>query len=181
MARTFQRLEVFGSLTVRENIRAAAEIRQLWSHQRLDLHQETENILRRVGLLEIADIPAHTLPTGSARLTELGRALATQPRLLLLDEPGSGLDVSESEEFGSLLVSLAAEGIGILLVEHDMDLVMRTCSWIHVLDFGVHLASGTPEGIRSDPAVQHAYLGYETDGEGAVGSDRAAVTVETGR
>ncbi|HZU78893.1 MAG TPA: ABC transporter ATP-binding protein [Acidimicrobiales bacterium] len=159
LARTFQRLELFGSMTVRENIRTAAEIRELWSRGERGAKARTEEILDRVGLRRHADAPAHTLPTGLARLTELGRALATSPRLLLLDEPGSGLDTQESEEFGRLLASVAAEGTAILLVEHDMDLVMQACARIHVLDFGVHIAEGTPEEIRADVNVQHAYLG----------------------
>ena len=163
IARTFQRLELFGSLTVRENVTAAGQIRRLWSRQRFDVHHEAEAILERVGLRELADVPSHTLPAGLARLTELARALATRPRLLLLDEPGSGLDQAESEAFGRLLASLAAEGTGVLLVEHDMDLVMAACSWIHVLDFGVHLMSGTPAEVRADPRVQQAYLGRSDD------------------
>lgn len=163
LARTFQRLEIFGSLTVRENIQAAAEIRRLWSRDKADGPREIESIIDLVGLRTHADRPANTLSTGLARLTELGRALATRPRLLLLDEPGSGLDTSESEAFGSLLGQLAGEGLGILLVEHDMDLIMDVCSWIHVLDFGVHLMSGTPDAVRADPRVQEAYLGATAD------------------
>ncbi len=159
MARTFQRLELFGSLTVEENVRTAADIRQLWSRDRADVARMTDAVIARVGLRQYAHSPAHTLPTGLARLTELARALATAPRLLLLDEPGSGLDGAESEEFGRLLGALAAEGTAVLLVEHDMDLVMQACSQIHVLDFGVHLTSGTPDEIRADSRVQRAYLG----------------------
>ena len=160
LARTFQRLELFGSLTVTENIRAAAEIHRLWRTGGVDVGRRVATIVDRLGLRAFADAPAHTLPTGLARLTELGRALATEPRLLLLDEPGSGLDTGESEQFASLLAQFATEGVGILLVEHDMDLVMRACSWIHVLDFGVLLTSGTPDQVRADAQVQEAYLGH---------------------
>jgi branched-chain amino acid transport system ATP-binding protein len=179
IARTFQRLELFGSLTVRENVTAAGQIRRLWSRQRTDVDLEAEAILERVGLRELAEVPAHTLPTGLARLTELGRALATRPRLLLLDEPGSGLDQAESEAFGRLLASLAAEGTGILLVEHDMDLVMAACSWIHVLDFGIHLMSGTPAEVRADARVQEAYLG-RSDDDHPSSPDETAATLELG-
>ena len=175
VARTFQRLELFGSMTVRENVQTAAEIRELWSRQHTNARARTDAILERVGLRGYAEAPAHTLPTGLARLTELGRALATEPRLLLLDEPGSGLDTTESEQFGHLLSSLAAQGIAILLVEHDMDLVMEACSWIQVLDFGVCIAAGTPEEIRADAAVQRAYLGQPIDehnGAAFSGADR---------
>ena len=168
LARTFQRLELFGSLSVRENIRAAAEINALRESDR-QIAALTDAILERTGLARCADAPAHTLPTGLARLTELGRALAIRPRLLLLDEPGSGLDTDESEEFGQLLAGLAAEGMAVLLVEHDMDLVMQACSWIHVLDFGVHVTSGTPEEIRADVRVQEAYLGQPAVGATGAG------------
>jgi branched-chain amino acid transport system ATP-binding protein len=159
LARTFQRLEIFGSLTVRENIQAAIDIRQISRRQRFRGEREADAILELIGLHHHADQPANTLPTGLARLTELGRALATRPRLLLLDEPGSGLDTAESEGFGRLLGELARDGLGVLLVEHDMDLIMDVCSWIHVLDFGVHLVAGSPDQVRNDPRVQEAYLG----------------------
>jgi branched-chain amino acid transport system ATP-binding protein len=159
LARTFQRLEIFGSLTVRENIQVAGEIRRRWSHERANVSADTEEIIELVGLTQVADTPSNILPTGLARLTELARALATKPRLLLLDEPGSGLDTAESDAFGRLLGELAADGLGVLLVEHDMDLIMEVCNWIHVLDFGVHIAQGTPAEVRSNPLVQEAYLG----------------------
>lgn len=159
IGRTFQRLEIFGSLTVRENVQAAVDIRRLWCRDRVDGHTEAESILERVGLRHHANEPASSLPTGLARLTELARALGSRPRLLLLDEPGSGLDTAECQDFGRLLGDLASEDLGILLVEHDMELIMDVCSWIHVLDFGLQLVSGTPEAVRSDKRVQDAYLG----------------------
>jgi branched-chain amino acid transport system ATP-binding protein len=161
VARTFQRLEVFGTLTVRENVLAAAEIRRRWSRDRSNVKTTADRILALVGLSELADAPADTLPTGQARLLELARALATRPRLLLLDEPSSGLDERETDELGELLTRLADVGIGVLLVEHDMELVMRACQCIHVLDFGSILAVGTPEKIRADQRVRAAYLGTE--------------------
>ena len=161
LARTFQRLEVFASLTVRDNILAAAEFRRGWGRDGSDPRRVTEDILRRVGLRGMADARVDALPTGLARLVELGRALATAPRLLLLDEPGSGLDARETEELAGLLTSLAADGMGILLVEHDVDLVMRVCNPVYVLDFGRIIAVGTPQQVRADPAVQAAYLGAE--------------------
>ena len=102
------------------------------------------------------------MPTGLARLVELGRALATQPKVLLLDEPASGLDDSESDDFADLLVELAREGTAILLVEHDVQLVMKVCKLIHVLDFGAILAVGTPAEIQKDERVLEAYLGAST-------------------
>jgi branched-chain amino acid transport system ATP-binding protein len=160
IARTFQRLEVFGSLTARENILTAAEIRRSWAHNRHgNPPAETDRLLDRVGIRSVADERVDAMPTGLARLVELARALATQPKVLLLDEPASGLDDSESESFADLLLELAAEGMAILLVEHDVQLVMQVCTGINVLDFGAILAVGTPAEIQQNTAVLDAYLG----------------------
>ncbi len=165
IARTFQRLEVFGSLSVRENVLAAAEIRRRWSGDRTSARLNADAVLTLIGLTPLADRSADTLPTGQARLLELARALATKPRLLLLDEPSSGLSDTESDELGSLLCQLAGAGMAVLLVEHDMELVMRICSRINVLDFGSVLTVGTPADIRSDERVRAAYLGAVDDPE----------------
>ena len=117
-------------------------------------------LLERVGVGDEAASPVSSLPTGSARLVELARALSTDPKVLLLDEPCSGLDEHETEALGRLLASLAAEGRAIVLVEHDTDLVLRVCGTVHVLDFGEVIASGPPEEIRRNPVVQEAYLGH---------------------
>jgi branched-chain amino acid transport system ATP-binding protein len=105
---------------------------------------------------------------------ELARALAIGPKILLLDEPGSGLDESESTALGELLRRLADGGMAVLLVEHDMELVMRICDFIYVLDFGEVIAAGSPEHIRNDPSVQAAYLGTAAGGSGS-GGDGAPV------
>jgi branched-chain amino acid transport system ATP-binding protein len=167
IARTFQRLEIFGSLSVRENVLAAAEIRRRWSRDRSDAPANADGVLALVGLSHLADRSADTLPTGQARLLELARALATRPRMLLLDEPSSGLSDTESEELGDLLCQLAEAGMGVLLVEHDMGLVMRVCSEINVLDFGAVLCVGTPAEVRADERVRAAYLGSADDPEEA--------------
>ena len=160
IARTFQRLEVFGSLTARENVLTAAEIRRSWSRDRSsDPEADTDSLLERVGLTAVAHERVDAMPTGLARLVELARALATRPTVLLLDEPASGLDDSESDSFADLLLELAATGMAILLVEHDVQLVMKVCHRIHVLDFGAILAVGTPEEIQRDQGVLDAYLG----------------------
>jgi branched-chain amino acid transport system ATP-binding protein len=162
IARTFQRLEVFGSLTARENILTAAEIRRSWSREgrrRASVHDEVEELIDLVGIRAVADERVDAMPTGLARLVELGRALATRPKVLLLDEPASGLDDAESESFAQLLVQLAEGGMAVLLVEHDVHLVMRVCHHLYVLDFGAILASGTPAEIQGNQAVLDAYLG----------------------
>jgi ABC-type branched-subunit amino acid transport system ATPase component len=112
------------------------------------------------GLEGVAATPAGRLPTGQARVLELVRTLARGPRVLLLDEPSSGLDPKESAELGAFLVRITRERhLGVLLVEHDMDLVLRICDWIEVLNFGRALMGGTPEEVWASPAVQDAYLG----------------------
>jgi branched-chain amino acid transport system ATP-binding protein len=163
MGRTFQRLEAFGSLTVRDNVRVAHDIHAGLLGLVRPARSDVEGLLERVGIAAYADERADSIPTGTARLLELARCLAGNPRMLLLDEPSSGQDESETDAFGELLKELAAEGRGIVMVEHDMDLVMAVCDEIHVLDFGRIIASGPPSTIRSDPAVQKAYLGYSDE------------------
>ncbi|WP_372733886.1 ABC transporter ATP-binding protein [Nocardioides sp.] len=163
IGRTFQRLEAFGSLSVRENVRVAHDIHAGMMGLIKPAKSDVEGLLERVGILSYADERADSIPTGTARLLELARCLAGAPKLLLLDEPSSGQDETETEAFGDLLKDLASEGRAILMVEHDMDLVMAVCDEIHVLDFGSIIASGSPALVRSDKAVQKAYLGYSDD------------------
>jgi branched-chain amino acid transport system ATP-binding protein len=163
MARTFQRLELFGSLSVRDNVRTAAELRV---RSGADPVQRTDALLDRVGLGDLADQRADSLSTGSARLVELARALACEPRVLLLDEPASGLDEAETEAFAATLLDLAGDGLGILIVEHDVPLVMRLCAQITVLNFGEVLATGTPAEIAANADVVDAYLGQDPGAPG---------------
>jgi branched-chain amino acid transport system ATP-binding protein len=163
MSRTFQRLETFGTLSVRDNVLVAAEMRRGWSRDKSDPAAVADDVIDRIGLGAVAPERVDTLPTGTARLVEVARALAAQPRLLLLDEPSAGLNESETDELGALLRSLAADGLAVLLVEHDMGFVMGTCSRIHVLDFGMIIAIGTPAEVQANPAVRSAYLGGDAD------------------
>lgn len=162
IARTFQKLEVFGSLSARENILVAAEQRKTWDRSGFDPNKVCDEILAKVGLTDVSEFMVGTLPTGTARLVELARALASNPRVLLLDEPSSGLNEEETEEMASLLRKFVDDGLAVLLVEHDMSFVMGTCEFIHVLDFGTIIATGTPAEVQANPVVQAAYLGTET-------------------
>jgi branched-chain amino acid transport system ATP-binding protein len=166
LARTFQRLEPFVSLSVRDSLRVAGQIRNTWRRGgRVDVDQEADRILELVGLTAVADRDVAGLPTGQARLVELGRALMTKPGVLLLDEPASGQTEPETEAFGDLLRRLAQQDrIAVCLVEHDVGLVMGVCSMIYVLDYGKIIASGPPEVVRVDPAVIDAYLGSAEEG-----------------
>ncbi len=157
LSRTFQKLEAFNSLSARDNVRVAAEM-----NRSRDAGPLADSILERVGLDDVADVTVGTLPTGTARLVELARALAVQPRVLLLDEASSGLTEDETVEVGKLLKQLVAEDdLAVLLVEHDMSFVMGTCSSIYVLDFGQIIATGTPEEVQANEAVRAAYLGTD--------------------
>jgi branched-chain amino acid transport system ATP-binding protein len=161
LARTYQRLELFTSLTVRDNIQVAGEIRNTWGRRgRIHVGAETDRIIELVGLGDVAEREVSELPTARARVVEVARALMTQPRVLLLDEPASGQTEEETVAFGRLLRQLVDErDLAICLVEHDVGLVMDTCELIHVLDYGEIIASGAPEQVKNDPAVVNAYLG----------------------
>jgi branched-chain amino acid transport system ATP-binding protein len=161
LGRTFQRLELFGSLTVAENIGVAASIAQrgVVKARSRAIRAIREEVLDQVGLTSVANDRADTLPTGTGRLVELARALATRPKVLLLDEPAAGQDTGETERFSEVLRDLANNGLAILLVEHDMELVMNVCHTVAVLDYGSIICTGTPAEVRADPGVQAAYLG----------------------
>ena len=171
LGRTFQRMELFDSLTVEENVALGREAgyagsRPL-SHLRARRSEVAEtrtavaDALRECGLGALASRPVVSLSTGQRRLVELARVIAARASMLLLDEPSSGLDHTETEAFGGILRTLVARGLGILLVEHDMSLVMRVCDHIFVLDFGQLLFDGTPDEVRHSDVVRAAYLGSE--------------------
>jgi branched-chain amino acid transport system ATP-binding protein len=159
ISRTFQKLEAFNSLSARENVLVAAEQRKAWDRTPFSPGAVADDLLARVGIADVANYMVGTLPTGTARLVELARALALNPRVLLLDEPSSGLNEDETKGMAGLLRRLVADGLAVLLVEHDMSFVMGTCELIYVLEFGQIIATGPPDRIQADPAVQAAYLG----------------------
>lgn len=156
LGRTFQRLEVFGSLSVLDNVLVAVE--NEGDHGR-SARTRAEELLDVVGIRHVAGTQADVLPTGLARLLELARALACSPKVLLLDEPFSGLNSTEGDRLGALIERLVGGNLAVLLVEHDMEVVMKLCADIYVLNFGSVIAHGRPATVKSDPAVQEAYLG----------------------
>lgn len=174
ISRTFQTPQVFPDLTVVENVMVGAgagiskmaffaEALGLPSarHRTALLRARALEMLERVGLAEQAAARPDELPFGGLRLMEFARAAAASPRLLLLDEPSSGLSSAETANFRQLIMRFRDEGWAILLVEHNMRLVMSTVDHVVVLDRGRTIAQGTPDEVRTDPAVQAAYLGSE--------------------
>jgi branched-chain amino acid transport system ATP-binding protein len=166
LARTFQSIELFDDLTVSENLLVAASRGHWWSAladlvapRRDARHVDIGGVLELVGLEDLADVRPPELSHGRRRLVSVARALASRPSLLLLDEPAAGLDPDETVTFGALLRRLPAEGVGVLLVDHDMSLVLDVCRDLIVLDVGSVIASGPTDVVSRDPAVTAAYLG----------------------
>jgi branched-chain amino acid transport system ATP-binding protein len=180
LGRTFQRLELFGSLTVLENMIVAVEsvesvgglANELFRRPtsidvRRRAHARAVRLLELVGLGDHSERRAAGLSMGHSRLLELARALATDPKLLMLDEPSSGLNEAESEQLADLLRALrTTQDISVLVVEHDMDFVLGLSETVYVLDFGKLIAQGTPAQIRRDPIVRAAYLGRDAPRDG---------------
>jgi ABC-type branched-subunit amino acid transport system ATPase component len=170
LGRTFQKMEICDGMTVRRNVLlgrlcrsiGANPLRQFASSrtQRAALRRATDEALELCGITDLAERPASALSTGQRRLLELARVVCGGFEVLLLDEPSSGLDEEETSRFGEVLEALVADrGVGILLVEHDMSLVMKVCRRISVLDFGRLVFEGEPVEVQASPVVRAAYLG----------------------
>ncbi len=178
IARTFQNIRLFSHMTVLENVMLGEHGRtysSLWrsfwksvSHppfgevrEERDMRAKALELLSFVGLADKRDLSATSLPYGQQRLLELARAMATGPRLLLLDEPAAGMNIRETEEVDTLITRIRDRGVTIILVEHDMNLVMGISDRVTVLNFGEKISEGRPEEVQADTAVIEAYLGGE--------------------
>jgi ABC-type branched-subunit amino acid transport system ATPase component len=171
LVRTFQKVHPFRGMSVLESVMVARHartraglfmslVRLPWvAGEEQKIRDDAHRAIAFVGLQDYTDDPAETLPLGRQRLLQLACGIATEPRLLFLDEPASGLNTSETSQLGQLLQAIRQQGITIVLVEHDMSLVMKICDHITVLNFGQVLADGTPKQIRLNPDVIRAYLG----------------------
>jgi branched-chain amino acid transport system ATP-binding protein len=162
LARTFQHSHAFGGLTVRENVEVSAL--GVGASQR-EAARRAKELLGLLGLAEYADQPASSLPHGDERRLGVARALATQPRFVLMDEPAAGLPEVEIPRFATAVAAVRDRGAGVLLVDHNVALVLEVCERIHVLDQGTTLAEGTPDEIRSHLGVAAAYLGESAAAE----------------
>ena len=170
IARTFQNIRLFSSMTVFENVLTAHHLRRtsnlfsatlrLNSAEEKRMREDTEALLRRVDLYDLKDEMATSLPYGKQRLLEIVRALATGPKLLLLDEPAAGMNPQETDELGDFIRRIRDEfSLTIFIIEHHMNLVMRISDRIYVIEFGKQIAEGVPEEIQNNQAVIDAYLG----------------------
>jgi branched-chain amino acid transport system ATP-binding protein len=171
LVRTFQNVELFGGMTVLENVMVGLHTGsrsgiiscafKLPHHLREErrIRQKAMEYLELVGIAEQASVTAGNLPFGSGRMLEIARAMAVEPKIILLDEPAAGLNSRETLNLGKLIEKIRNSGVTVVLVEHDMELVMDICDTILVLNLGQKLAEGTPREIQGNPAVITAYLG----------------------
>ena len=175
IARTFQNIRLFSEMTVLDNVKIGLHTQSkgyLWSaiSRNLDYKKEEEQVttsayqlLEFVNLAQFSHQQANNLSYGDQRRLEIARALATEPKLLLLDEPAAGMNPQETNELIHLIHNIKSRGITIFLIEHDMKLVMQISEWITVLDYGEKISQGPPDVVQSDPLVISAYLGQSLD------------------
>jgi len=175
ICRTFQNIRLFSQMSVLENVLVGGHCRsksgvlhsvlrtKKQRNEENDMHAKSLELLELVGLFDYQDVIAENLSYGQQRRLEIARALASNPKLLLLDEPAAGMNESETDDLFDLIKKVQKRGITVLLIEHDMPFVMKLCDRIAVLNFGKKLAEGTPEEIQNNQAVIEAYLGSEED------------------
>ena len=156
LARTFQQAQLWSGMTVEQNLMVP-----LLGEGRKKAIARAHQVAGQLGFSAELDALASDLPFGARRLVEVGRAIMTTPRIVMLDEPGAGLTASEKSRLIDVLHTLAEAGTSVLLVDHDMDLVMRACEIVTVLDAGIVIAEGEPDAIRTDEKVLAVYLGHK--------------------
>lgn len=170
LARTWQAGELFTSLSAADNLRVATKhsglaqvFRDIFARRDQSADPDIARLLDIVGLGDKADVRAGDLPLGEQKLLGVARALVGQPSIILLDEPGAGLDSVGRAELSEAVKHIAAEGVGVLLIDHDTDLVLNTCGRVYVLEFGELIFDGTSSAARTDDRVLRAYLGLDTE------------------